>query len=132
MGGGVDVLVVDDNPGDRRFIEESLQSSQLDVSIHTVTTKDEALDTVSHRRESTAAPRPDVIFLDWGLSGETSEEVVGAAKSGDSSVPVVVMTGSNPERHDLESTVSQADMYIQKPTEPEGYIEALRSLLPDQ
>ncbi|WP_225336031.1 response regulator [Halomicrobium urmianum] len=132
MAGGTTVLVVDDNPGDRKFIKESLQASQLDVTVYTVATKDEALDAVSHQSESDTAPRPDVLLLDWSLSYETSEEVVDAAKSGEPPILVVVMTGSNPERSDLKSSVSRADLFIEKPTDPEGYVESLRSLLSSQ
>jgi len=42
------------------------------------------------------------------------------------------MTGSNPERRDLKSTMSQADRFLEKPTDPEGYVELLRSLLSSQ
>jgi len=97
-----------------------------------VKSKDEALDAVSHQGESDTAPRPDVLLVDWSLSHETSEEVVDAAKSGEAPPLVVVMTGSNPERRDLKSTMSQADRFLEKPTDPEGYVELLRSLLSSQ
>lgn len=132
MDGVVDVLVVDDNPGDRRFIEESLENSLLEVTVRSVPSEDEALDVVSHRRESGEAAGPDVILLDWNVSNEGGDELVDAAKSGNSPVLVVVMTGANPELSDMESAVPQADMYVQKPTETEGYVEMLRSVISDQ
>lgn len=126
------VLVVDDNPGDRRFIEEALGSSPLDLTVHTVNTRDEALGRVHQRTESGDRPKPDAILLDWNLSQATGEEVVTAAKSVDPSIPVLVMTGSKSEINDVKSTLSQADRHIEKPTEPEGYVEPLRSLLSGQ
>lgn len=129
QGGGHDVLVVDDNPGDRRFIREALRGSRLDVIVHTVTTKDQALDMVNRRGEYADAPEPAAILLDWNLSRETGEEVLEAAKSGDSSTPVLVMTGTRSEINGVKSMLSQADTCIQKPSDPDGYVESLRSLL---
>ncbi len=130
--GADDVLLVDDNPGDRRFIEEALRDSPLDLVIHTVETRDEALDVVNRRGAYEDGPEPDVVLLDWNLSRETGREVVEAAKSGDASIPVLVMTGSNPEMTNVESYLSAEDMLIEKPTDPEGYIEPVRSLLTGQ
>ena len=126
------VLVVEDNPGDRRFIREALQTSPLDLTIHTVKTRDEALDVVNQRGEYEDTAEPAAILLDWDLSEDTGKKVLTAAKSRDSSIPVVVMTGSNPEIHPAKSALSQADMFIEKPTEPEGYLEPLHSLLTGQ
>lgn len=130
-GNGYDVLVVDDNQGDRRFIAEAVEASDLNLTVHTVETRDEALDVVSHQEAHEDSPEPAVVFLDWNLSRETSEEVVTAAKSGDSSISVIVMTGSESELQNVQSTLSQADMCIEKPTDPDGYVDPLRSLLPD-
>lgn len=127
-----DVLLVEDNPGDRRFIKEALQSSPLDLTVHTVKTRDEALDVVYQRGEYEDSAEPAVIMLDWDLSEETGKEVITAAKSRNNPIPVLVMTGSNPEIHPAKSDVSQADMFIEKPTKPEGYIEPLHSLLTGQ
>lgn len=127
-----DVLVVDDNPGDLRFIEEALGASQLSLNIRTVNSREEALDSVYQRGEYEDTPKPAAIMLDWNLSHETGREVVSAAKSGDSHIPVLVMTGSYPAISDVESELSEADLFMEKPTEPEGYIEPLQSLLSDQ
>lgn len=126
------MLVVEDNPGDRRFIKEALESSQLNLAVSTAKTRDEALDMVYQRGEYDDAAEPAVIMLDWDLSTETGKEVLTAAKSGNSQIPVLVMTGSNPEVHPAKSGLSQADMFIEKPTKPEGYIEPLHSLLTGQ
>lgn len=128
---GYDVLVVDDNPGDRRFIAEALRTSDLDLTVQTVKTRDEALDLLSRRGEYEDESEPAVVFLDWNLSRETGEEVLRIAKSVSSSISVVVITGSESQIENAQSTLSRADMYVEKPTDPSGYIELLRSLLPD-
>lgn len=127
-----DVLVVDDNPGDRRFIEEAFQASQLDLEVHTAKTKDEALDMIRRRGDYEDALEPAAILLDWNLSEKTGREVVSAAKSGSSDIPVIVMSGSKSQIKDVKSAFSDVEMYIEKPTEPEGYVEQVRSLLESQ
>lgn len=126
-----DILIVDDNRGDIRFIEEAFHTSALDPIIHPTTTSDDARDFLCQRGEYEGVPNPDVILLDWNLPQTTGEEVLHAAKSGETPIPVVVMTGSLAETRELQSTASKADLVIEKPTEPDGYIEAVHSLFPE-
>lgn len=94
---GVEViLIVEDNPGDIRLIEEAFRGSPLDSTIHTTKTRDAALDFLYQRGEYEDVRRPDLILLDWNLSQNTGEEVIREAKSVEPAVPVVVMTGSKP------------------------------------
>lgn len=129
-GNGVgDILVVDDNPADHRFIEEAFQESTLDPTIHSTTTLNDALEFLSRCRHEDGLPSPVLILLDWNLSRSTGEEVLEAAKSGDRNIPVIVMTGSQPETTALEPTPESADLVIEKPTDPDEYVEHIHSLL---
>lgn len=123
-----DLLVVDDNPGDIRFIEEAFRESSLDLTVHTASTVDEAVDYLPRRGEHDDTAEPDVIFLDYHLTNKTSEDVVTAAKSIDSSIPVVMMTGSTAEIGSVDRSTPEADMCVEKRTEPEGYVEILHSV----
>lgn len=108
-GGGGEVeniLVVDDNRGDIRFIEEAFHASAVDPTIHPTTTSDDGLDFPSRRGEYERAPIPNVILLDWNLPQTTGEEVLQAAKSGETPIPVIVMTGSQAVTRELQSTNS--------------------------
>lgn len=127
-----DVLVVDDNPGDRRFISEAFRASQMDLTIFETGTSDEALDVVNHRGEYNDSPVLDVILLDWNLSQTTGEEVLTAAKASESPIPVVVMTSSKAQMDELQSSCLQADMVIEKPTDPTMYIQTLAALQTEQ
>lgn len=122
-----DILLVDDNPGDIRLIEEAFRESRLDPTIHATKRRDEAIDVLFRRNGHEEAPRPDLVLLDWRLSQETGEAVVEAAKSGELSVPVVVMTGSSSGLGRIESAAPAADGYIEKQTDPQAYIDVLRS-----
>lgn len=127
-GGLENLLIVDDNPGDIRFIEEAVSMSQFDPTIHTVTTEEEALDFVYRRGDFDDAPIPDVVLLDWNLSKTNGKAVLEATRSIDTSISVIVMTGSQPTKGAEEVSCSEAAMYIEKPTDPEGYIQCLRSI----
>lgn len=127
-GEAIDLLIVDDNPADIRFITEALESSGGDLAIHSVTTSDAALAFVYQREEYADAPELDAVFLDWDLAQTTGKEVLDALKADYPHIPVAVMTGSISETDSNQSSFSQADMNMEKPTEPEAYIEALYTL----
>lgn len=133
MDGGLEgvehLLVVDDNPGDIRLIEEAFEHAQLTPTIHTTTTKDGALDYLSPGEAEENGPDLDVILLDWHLSNETGKEVLQAARSVTPAISVVVMTGSKVKLNALRTSNLGVDSYIEKQTEPEAYIEILDSCL---
>jgi len=122
------LLVVEDNPGDRRLIEEAFSNSALDTTLHTVTTGESALDFLHRRGEYQDAPTPDVVLLDWSLPKMNGEAVLRELTAEFPDIPVVVMTGSQPQKEAIESMTSDADVYLTKPTEPNVYLEILRSL----
>lgn len=136
MDGGIEdvenLLVVDDNLADIRFIREAFESSSIDLTIHSSTAKDEALSYITGTGEFEDTPRPDVIFLDWHLSRETGEEVLEAAKSANPAIPVVVMTGSIAELQTVDESISGVEACIEKQTNPERVIDLFRSSLAEQ
>lgn len=131
MSGG-ELFVVDNNPGDIRFIEEAFTNSELTPTIRSVNTKGEALDLIHRRNEYENTPRPDVVLLDWRLSQTTSKEILDATKSVTPPTPVVVMTTSKPRMQSEDEPVSQADQIIEKPTDPKRYVELLQPYLTAQ
>lgn len=124
-----EMLVVDDNPGDVRIIEEAFDRSELTPTVHTVNTRAEALDFVLRRNEHEDAPRLDVVLLDWRLSQTTGEQVLRAAESATPPISVVVMTGSKPPEKSMGEAASKAERIIEKPSDPEKYVELLRPYL---
>lgn len=122
-----DILLVDDNPGDIRLIEEAFAASPLNPTIHTSTTRDDALDFLKQRGDYEAVPTPDLLLLDWNLSQYTGNAVIRAAKAETPEIPVVVMTGSKPSLQRIESSTPAPDEYIEKQTDLQQYIDVLRS-----
>lgn len=122
-----DILLIEDNPGDIRLIEEAFSDPPLDPAIHMAKTCEEALDLLHQRGDYEESPRPDLVLLDWNLSRHTGEEVIQVAKSCDPAIPVVVMTGWKSALHRLESSTPAADEYIEKQIDPQGYVAILRS-----
>lgn len=135
MDGGLEdveeLLVVDDNPGDLRFIEESFEAAPFDLSVRTTTSAREALDRVTRDDADQDAPAPDLLLLDWNLWRNTGEEVITDAKSANPAMPIVVMTGSKTGLEKLEASIEWADAYLEKQTDPERYVERLRECLSD-
>lgn len=122
------LLVVDDNPADVRFIEEALHESALNPNVHSVHTSSEALDFLAQDSPFEDAPAPDFVLLDWYLAETTGEEVLTTVERDHERVPVLVMTGSQSEHDIIDTTLAKADAVIEKPTDPEEYIEAIRSV----
>lgn len=136
MDGGLEgvenLLVVDDNPTDIRFIREAFKASPMDHTIHSTTTKDEALRYIPGAGVNEVIQRPDLIFLDWHLSQETGEEVLEAANSANPAIPVVVMTSSQAEVQTLEDSLPWVEACIEKQTKPESVVDLFRSCLTEQ
>lgn len=119
------ILVVDDNPGDVRLIEEAFRASPHDPTIHASKTRDEALTLLNECGESEEVPRPELVFLDWNLSQCTGQEVLQAAEAMEPEIPVIVMTGSKQGLERIKSSAPAADAYIVKQTNPQKYLDVL-------
>lgn len=128
--GPVDILLVEDNPGDVRLIQEAFQDAHLANTPHVVTDGAEALDFVYQRGEHESAPRPDLILLDWYLPQVSGRDVLAELKSDSTlgQIPVIVLLGSPAQEDVIKSHSSQVSAYITKPVEPDALIETVRSL----
>lgn len=129
-GQPVEPLLVEDNPGDARLVEEAFEEARLVNPLHVVTDGDEALDFVYQRGEYADAPRPDLILLDWYLSRTNGEDVLAEVKSDPDlkTIPVIVLTGSEAHTDQVKSYELQANAYVTKPVEPEKFIDTICSI----
>ena len=125
----VDVLLVEDNPGDVRLMKETFKEARLVNTLHVVVDGDEALDFVYQRDEYTDAPRPDLVLLDWNLPRTNGEDVLAELKSDEDlrSIYVIIMTGSQIHKDVAESSEMEANTYITKPVEPDEFLNTICS-----
>ena len=126
----VELLLVEDNPGDARLIEEGFHEARISNTLHHVTDGKEALDFLYQRGEHENAPHPALVLLDWNLPRATGAEVLENVKSDPSlrRIPIVVLTSSKAEEDIITSYDNQANAYVTKPVNPEEFIATVRSL----
>jgi CheY-like chemotaxis protein len=122
------LLVVEDNPGDSRLIEEGFREAGSEATLHVVPTGEEALDFVHRRGEYETAPEPDLILLDWNLPATDGEGLLAEIQAAFDDVPVAIMTGSQATEEAIRAVAPDAAAYLTKPTEPTAYVDLVRSI----
>jgi CheY-like chemotaxis protein len=126
----IDILVVEDNPGDARLIMEVLKSNKIHNSLHIVGDGVEAMDFLNKKGEYESAPRPDLIFLDLNLPKKDGREVLAELKNDENlkQIPVVVMTMSQAEEDILKSYSLHANCYVTKPIDLDQFVKVVESI----
>ena len=129
-GEPVEILLVEDNPGDYRLTKEALKEGKVYNNLHWAKDGVEALEFLKRQGKHAKAPRPDIILLDLNLPKRDGREVLEMIKKdGDlKHIPVVVLTTSEAEEDVLKSYELHANCYITKPIDVEKFIEAVRSI----
>lgn len=129
-GRKMEILLVDDNPGDVRLLKEAFRDVRLVESIHVATDGREAIDFVRRRGEFGDAPRPDLVFLDWQLppvDGDAVSSKIGAQPRLEAT-PIVALTGFETDERFLEASDTCVDAYLSKPVGPDGFVALVRSV----
>lgn len=126
----IEILLVEDNPGDVRLTIEALKESKIRNRLHIARDGEEAMDFVRHRGEFTDAPRPDVILLDLNLPRKDGREVLKEIKEDENlkRIPVAVITISSAEEDILKSYNLHANCYIQKPIGIDQFVKVVQSI----
>ena len=124
-----EILLVEDNPGDVRLIEEALKGGKIANTVHPTTDGKEALDFLYQREEFSDSPRPDLILLDLDLPKVNGDEVLSEIKGSPElqDIPVVILTGSEAQADVVKSYELNANAYLVKPVQSEEFIELVRS-----
>lgn len=123
------ILLVEDNPGDIRLIEEAFADGNIANALYTVTDGQAALEFINRRGEYEDAPRPDIVLLDLNLPRTDGDEVLEAIRADDELryLPVIVLTSSSAAEDVLESYELQANAFLTKPVDPSEFIHTVRS-----
>lgn len=126
----IEILLVEDNPGDVRLTIEALKEAK--VINHLTVVKDgiEALAFLRRQGAYAAAPRPHLIVLDLNLPRKDGREVLADIKADDNlkRIPVVVLTTSQDEQDVLKSYNLHANCYITKPVDLDQFVRVVRSI----
>ena len=126
----VEILLVEDNPGDHRLTKEALHEGKVYNNLHWVKDGVEAIEFLKQRGKYAAAPRPDIILLDLNLPKKDGREVLSEIK-GDRelrAIPVVILTTSKAEEDVLKSYDLHANCYVTKPVDLEKFIVVIQSI----
>ena len=126
----IEILLVEDDPGDVLMTREALAESKVLNALHVASDGEEALRFL--RREGTFedAPRPDLVLLDLNLPRVDGREVLQQVKSDPElrRIPVVVLTTSQAEEDILRSYDLHANAFISKPVDFDRFVDVIRQI----
>lgn len=130
FGKPVEILLVEDNPGDVKLTIEALKEAKVLNTLHVAVDGVEALAFLRREGRFADRPRPDLIFLDLNLPRKDGREVLSEIKQDISlrRIPVVVLTTSQAEQDILRSYDLHANCYITKPVDLDQFIEVVKTV----
>ncbi len=133
----LDVLLVEDSPGDVRLTQEVFRDANMaahlpNMAIHLHVAADgvEAMEFLRREGENAEAPRPDLILLDLNLPRMDGREVLAHIKDdpGLRTIPTVILTTSDSEADIVKSYQLQANCYLSKPVQLDAFENLVRSI----
>jgi len=126
----VDILLVEDSPGDVRLTMEALADAKISNSINVASDGVEALEFLRREGEHANAVRPDLILLDLNMPRMDGRELLSIIKDEENlrNIPVVVLTTSQSENDILKSYDLRANCYITKPVDLDQFLVVVNSI----
>jgi chemotaxis family two-component system response regulator Rcp1 len=126
----IEILLVEDNPGDARLAREALKESKVHNNLHLVVDGVEAMRFLRREGAYAEMPVPDLILLDLNLPRKDGREVLAEIKEDHDLrlVPVVVLTTSAAERDLVKSYDLHANAYVVKPIDLDRFIEIVQAI----
>ena len=126
----IEILLVEDNPGDVDLAREALEEGKVRNSLHVVGDGEAALDFLRGKGAYAAAPRPDLVLLDLNLPKMDGRQVLAEIKSDPAlrSIPVVVLSTSRAEEDILKTYNLHANCYITKPIDLHQFIKVVQAI----
>jgi two-component system, chemotaxis family, response regulator Rcp1 len=126
----LEILLVEDSPGDVRLTREAFQASKLPLRLHVAVDGLDAMAFLTHDGGYERAPRPDLILLDLNLPKMDGREVLARVKGDHSlkTIPVVVLTTSDDEADILKTYQLHANCYLKKPVHLAAFESMVESI----
>lgn len=126
----IDVLLVEDDPGDVLLTREVMEHNEITKTLHVASDGQEGLDFLYKRGAHADAPQPDLILLDLNLPKYDGRQLLEQIKSDADlcHIPVVVLTTSSAEEDVLTSYQLHANAYVTKPVDVDQFMKAVRQI----
>ena len=126
----VDVLLVEDDPGDVLMTREAFEYHKIRNHLHVVNDGEQALQFLHRTGKYASAPRPGLILLDLNLPRRDGLEVLAELKGdpGLRVIPVVILTTSQADEDVLRSYALHANAYVSKPVDFERFMDVIRQI----
>lgn len=126
----IDILLVEDNPGDVRLTREAMKEAKLHNQLHVVSDGVDALAFLRRQGAYASAVRPQLILLDLNLPRKDGREVLAEIKQDTNlrRIPVVILTTSEAEADILKAYDLHANCYIVKPVDIEQFLTVVKSI----
>jgi chemotaxis family two-component system response regulator Rcp1 len=126
----IEVLLVEDSPGDVRLTQEAFREANGAIHLHVVSDGVEAMAFLRREGDYVHVPRPDFILLDLNLPRMDGREVLANIKNDDSlkTIPTIILTTSNAEADIVKSYQLQANCYLTKPVQLDAFEDLVKSI----
>jgi CheY-like chemotaxis protein len=129
-GRPIEVLLVEDDPGDVLLIREAFEFNKVHNNLNVVSDGEQALAYLRREGEHAEALRPDLVLLDLNLPRKDGREVLAEVKQDAElrTIPIVVLTTSEAEEDVLKSYQLHANAYVTKPVDFERFVSIVRQI----
>ncbi|MFC2050814.1 response regulator [Chloroflexota bacterium] len=129
-GRPIEILLVEDNPGDARLVKEALKDGKVLNELHVVSDGVEALDFLKRRERYADAVHPDLIMLDLNLPRKNGHEVLAEIKNDPDlkRIPVVVLTVSKAEEDIMKTYDLHGNCFITKPIDFDHFVQVVKAI----
>jgi two-component system, chemotaxis family, response regulator Rcp1 len=126
----LDVLLIEDSPGDVRLTQEAFRDADMSVRLHVASDGVEAMAFLRHEGAYAGSPRPDLALLDLNMPRMDGREVLARIKGDDSlkTIPTVILTTSEAEEDIAKSYQLHANCYFSKPVEFAAFEDLVKSI----
>ena len=126
----VDILLVEDNPGDVRLTKEALKDAKVLNEIYVARDGVEAMEFLNKKGSFAEAPTPDMILLDLNLPRKDGREVLAEIKKDPKlkHIPVIILTTSKADEDIVKTYNLHANAYITKPVDLNRFVEIMHAL----
>ena len=126
----IEILMVEDNPGDVRLTREALRGGKIWNEIHVVTDGVAAIEFLRNSPPYEHAPRPDLVLLDLNLPKKDGREVLAMMKGDPNlkAIPVVILTTSQAEEDVIRAYNLSCNCYVTKPVDFDQFTRIVQTI----